>query len=144
MGCDIHFYIEVKTKNGWELYSHPNIKRKYILFAKLSNVRNYDNIDHFEIKGLPKDISYIVKKSYEGWRNDAHSANYITGNEIVELEKWLEEYKPYGDKGFLLNDLEFSILNTWFEGNSFAGFYKYPDERPGWVFDIRFVFWFDN
>lgn len=146
MGCDIHFHIEVKTKNGWELYSKPNVKRNYKLFAKLAGVRNYDNIKPIsEPKGLPEDISYLVKQSFESWGTDAHSASYITGEEIIKLDSWLEESKPYSEDTICMaNSLEYGVLHCYLEGNSFSGFYQYPKDRPSYILDVRFVFWFDN
>jgi hypothetical protein len=147
MGCDIHFFVEVKTKNGWELYSSPNVTRSYALFAKLANVRNYNNIEPIsEPKGFPEDASYLVKKEYEYWDSDAHSASYLKSNEIVELEEWLKNEKPYSteDDGWAANDLEHGILHSYLCGNSFGGIKKYPDEKPEWIEDVRFVFWFDN
>ena len=144
MDCDIHMNIEVKTENGWELYSKPNIDRNYSLFAKLANVRNCDNkiVPISKPRGLPEDISFLVKKSYEMWGDDAHSASYIMCDEIPILEKWLEEY--YQQESYHKYDLEHGILRTYFEGNSFSTIKKYPDSRPDWIYDCRFVFWFDN
>jgi len=136
MGCDIHFYVEVKTENGWELYAQPRIERNYTLFTKLADVRGEGFVKPIaKEKGLPDDISYLVRKSYEENKSDNHNMSYITRNEIVEFSEWLSSIK----KG-----LEYDILNTYLEGNSFAGFYKCPDEKPDWIEDIRFVFWFDN
>jgi hypothetical protein len=139
MGCDIHLYIEVKTENGWELYAHPNIKRNYSLFAKLANVRNENKhiIPIDNPRGLPKDISYLVKKEYEYMGSDVHSTSFISMNEIEELQKWINTTKLFGDS-YLDNDLEHSILHTYLKGNCFYS--KLPD----WIFDVRFVFWFDN
>jgi len=142
MGCDIHMNIEVKTKNGWELYSKPDVDRNYQLFAKLANVRNYDyKINPIsKLRGIPEDASYLVKKSYEYRRCDAHSASYITCGELEILEEWLKE--TYGNN--LKYDLEFGILKTYLEGNSFLSIKKYPEETPSWITDCRLVFWFDN
>jgi hypothetical protein len=137
MGCDIHMNIEVKTENGWELYSKPKVDRNYRLFAKLANVRNYDNeiIPISNPRGLPEDVSYLVKKSYERWDTDAHSASYITCEELDILQKWLKEFDL---------DLEHNILNTYCEGNSFLEINESSEGSPDWIFDCRLVFWFDN
>lgn len=44
---------------------------------------------------------------------------------------------------FRETDLEYAVLHTYCEGNSFAGIKKYND-GPGWITDCRLVFWFDN
>ena len=138
MGCDIHLYVEVKTKNGWELYAHPNIRRNYSFFAKLANVQNNGNIKPIaNARGLPKDISYLVQKEYEYDGSDAHHASFITIDEIEKLQEWLNDKKPFGDE-WMANDLEHGILRTYLNGNCFYG--KLPD----WISDSRFVFWFDN
>ena len=147
MGCDIHMNIEVKTDNGWELYSKPNVERFYMLFAKLANVRNNFGIQPIsEPRGIPDDASYLVKKSYESWKDDAHSASFITCEEIGELQEWLEELRlqKYPNKFSLDFDLEYSILRTDCEWNSFAGVKKDPNGKPDWIHDCRLVFWFDN
>jgi hypothetical protein len=145
MGCDIHMNIEVKTKNGWELYSKPSVDRFYKLFAKLANVRNDFGIQPIsEPRGIPDDVSYLVKKSYESWKEYTHSASFITCEEMAELKEWLKNLAKENGSDFLSYDLEYSILKTYCEGNSFAGIKKYPEERPKWIYDCRLVFWFDN
>ena len=141
MGCDIHMNIEVKTENGWELYSKPDVERNYRFFAKLANVRNeFGDIEPISApRGIPSDASYLVRKSYEKWGSDAHSASYITCEEIYILQNWLT---VEGVRHPLY--LEDEILHTFCEGNSFYGIKRYPDERPDWIFDCRFVFWFDS
>ena len=142
MGCDIHLFVEVKTENGWELYSSPNIQRNYSLFAKLANVRNYGNIVPIsEPKGLPEDVSFLVRKEREDFDTDGHSDSWIGIEEIKTLEDWIREYRPYGDV-FDCISLEYSILHSYLYGNPFscAG----TEEGPEWVKDVRFVFWFDN
>jgi len=142
MGCDIHIYIEVKTVNGWELYSHPNVSRDYGLFTKMAGVRNYfegEITPISEPRGLPEDASFLVKKSFENWDIDAHSASYLTSEEIIELEDFVK-----GRGKFPYNCLDHGVLHCYLEGNSFGGLKKYPEEKPAWIEDVRFVFWFDN
>jgi hypothetical protein len=138
MGCDIHLYIEVLTENGWELYSHPHIKRDYELFAKMAGVRNYlGSIEPIaEPRGLPNDISYLVRKSAEYWDSGGHSHSWLSSKEISELELWHDT----GRDGRLANSksLYHYILNSYCEGNNFDG------KSVDWIKDARFVFWFDN
>ncbi|WQJ53452.1 MAG: hypothetical protein [Wendovervirus sonii] len=73
MSCDIHFKLEYKPKDkdvqhwfpvfGWsqnELY----LDADYMIFAALANVRNYDDIEHIELKGFPKDADLSTKLAY--------------------------------------------------------------------------------
>lgn len=77
MGCDIHFRVERRDKSGrWEtvqpgLYPHPwregekvqdwPTPRQYLFFARLADVRNYDESDYVEPvaprRGLPEDMA---------------------------------------------------------------------------------------
>lgn len=143
MGCDIHLYIEVKTKNGWELYSRPNVERNYLLFAKMVGVRNCDDTEPIQIpRGIPSDASYVVKKEKEQDGTNAHDSSYFNSNEIMILTQWLKDEKPFfGD--YKANDLEWGILNCYLSGNSFD-IKRYPEDTPCWIKDVRFVFWFDN
>lgn len=142
MGCDIHLFIEVKTENGWELYSSPNIQRNYDLFAKLAGVRNYgDIVPISDPKGLPEDVSFLVRKEREDFGTDGHSDSWIGIEEIKILEEWIRGYQPHRDI-YKFISLEHSILHSYLYGSPFscAG----AEDGPRWVKDARFVFWFDN
>lgn len=135
MGCDIHLFVEMKSKKlgKWLLYSHPEVRRDYDLFAKMANVRNYDNIEPLsDPKGLPDDISESVQLIYDYERPDAHSESYLTLMEINRLQKWhdgrkdvFDWYKQFG----------------FFFGNDFD---QTDVLDPPPIEDVRFVFWFDN
>lgn len=86
MGCDIHLFTEKKRTinnqekwvnvdnwkiNHWKIEPEESefevnsayCDRNYDLFAILSDVRNYDHVKPIsEPKGLPPDVSEIVKK----------------------------------------------------------------------------------
>jgi len=143
MGCDIHLHIEVKVNGKWEHYASPWIQRNYTLFEKMAGVRGDDENAISLPKGMPEDASFITKQSCEDFGSDGHSHSYLTLNEIVQLEDWLNSL-PKVEGNYLATDLEHSILHTYCEGNSFAGILRYPKEKPSWIEDTRFVFWFDN
>jgi len=131
MGCDIHLFVEVKTKNGWEVYTNPKIKRNYTLFTKMAGVRKRkieDIVPISEPKGLPSDMTYVASMSFQ--TDKYHSMSYLNRGEILQLYDFVQDNE--------LGDLEGTILNCYLEGNSFAG------DLPEWMSDIRFVFWFDN
>lgn len=144
MGCDIHVHVEVKIDGIWEHYAFPNVRRNYRLFAKMAGVRNSYDIDPIsKPKGVPGDATKLTSLDYRDWGSDAHSASYMGLDEIKLLTEWLE--KENWGESILSTSLEYTILNTYLFGNSFAGILKYPEdyERYG-IQDARFIFWFDN
>lgn len=109
MGCDIHFYVEKKTPEGWELikptdptdefglkYCHFYHGRNYRLFGVLANVRNgwgFAGVDTgdaiepiSEPRGLPDDVSKFVKNKYDEWGYDAHSASWLLLKELKNYD----------------------------------------------------------
>ena len=150
MGCDIHLHVEIKVKgnNEWQHYNQPHCDRYYPLFAKMANVRNYEQYGPIEPisqpKGFPEDASLTTKFCYDYQYGDAHSASWLNLDEIKELSKWFnKELKKSDDyHGFESNN-RFGYLF----GNPFEGFNPpvkpsagYPEDLQ----DVRFVFWFDN
>lgn len=137
MGCDIHTHIEIKVNDKWYNYSQLNIDRNYQLFAKLANVRNYDDIPYFEPKGLPEDVSFITQHHWNTWWSvDGHNPSYLTSHELEELHTWLCQQDFYTWRWDMEN-------LGYVHGNSLFGFHNYPEEYKG-IDDIRMVFWFDN
>lgn len=60
--------------------------RNYALFSVLANVRNYGNMDYIsQPKGLPEDITEIVKKDADEWDLDGHSHSYLTLKELIDF-----------------------------------------------------------
>lgn len=144
MGCDIHVHTEIKVNGKWEHYGHPNTPRSYSLFALMAGVRNHDAIEPISPpKGMPEDASEITRLSYESYGSDGHSHSWLDSKEITVLEdRWIAMLELNN-----LSTIEFDLEWKYFgylEGNSWAGFAKYPKERPKWIEDVRFVFWFDN
>jgi hypothetical protein len=158
MGCDIHLYTEKKIKrkdkefwwcvdnfkpNEWNLdysdepqFSHKSIYdiRNYDLFAALADVRNYGNIIPIdEPRGLPDDISDIVKKEAEIWHGDGHSYSWLTAKEIfIYNNKYsetiqsglitLEAAKELDEKGIL--------PSMWCQWTNQEGYVKRSWKRP--------------
>jgi len=153
MGCDIHLYGEVKIEGVWHCYSHPNVPRCYALFALMADVRNRDGEIHpvSKPKGLPVDLSLPVAKAaaYWGWgakeHGGGHSFSWLGAGELVKLEdQWLKVRKAmYPAGGWEGSDLDHHYFG-YLEGNGWAGFARYPEDRKAWIEDVRLVFWFDN
>ena len=144
MGCDIHLYIEILTENGWELYSHPSVKQDYELFAKMAGVRNYTEIKPISLpKGLPEDISYVVRRASEDWGSDGHSHSWLCSDEIRQLREWYDgwRYDPDGKPLWCQKTLHHHALHCYCEGGYFD---DVEEDRHPWIKAARFVFWFDN
>jgi hypothetical protein len=140
MGCDIHLFVEVKVNEKWHCYNHPNVYRCYDLFAKMAGVRG-EETPIATPRGLPSDVTEIVAFASQDYGVDGHSHSYLTSTEIQELEAWAEAWceKYCPGQTFWFNK-QFGFLF----GNSFSGYFKYPNEYPNLINDFRFVFWFDN
>lgn len=69
------------TNYGNSFYSGRN----YDLFAKLADVRNYDNnIEPLDQpRGIPEDASYAYKLMVREMGNDGHSHSYFTKESVV-------------------------------------------------------------
>lgn len=137
MGCDIHLHQEVKIKGVWHHYRDTRTPRHYGLFSKMAGVRG-DETPIAKARGLPQDVTEFTKfcSDYDG--DDGHTHSYLTLDEIVILEKWLEE--RLGDKSWRIE------IDYWgyLFGNSWGGFLTDPKSYPEELEDVRFVFWFDN
>jgi len=196
MGCDIHLYTEkIKSVNGvdkwvncdhWKLNSYfgddeyePELElislysgRNYNLFGVLAGVRG-----GYEIcppRGLPSDVSDIVKKNSDRWDGDGHSHSYFT---LAELKEYYKNNSHTSHNGFInkrqIKELdedgitpyswsEWSGPNLqyreWKEDSSLKPLVESLDKRMRdefWVQEevedtskedskIRIVFWFDN
>lgn len=148
MGCDIHVHTEVKINGVWHHYGCPYVQRIYNLFARMANVRNYEDGPSrikplSEPRGLPEDATVLTKWDSEHWGADGHSHSWLGAEEIAQVAAFADERgwkKTHnGYEGFWESDM-FGYLF----GNDWSGFMKYPDERREGLEDIRWVFWFDN
>lgn len=162
MGCDIHGFIEIKTRiNGemkWRFYNHYRInhyhtngydikyeileifgRRNYLAFSQLAGVRSSPG-DGVQKKlclnrGLPEDISEEVKTESFRWDMDAHSENYATLKEIMDYNKKIEKIPNHPNE---LKELEDELIR-----HALDEFYVESNVVEH-ADDIRFVFWFEN
>ena len=127
MGCDLHLYTEVKkTINNNEMWVNSDFwsinpyfrygdeedkkyereldiesiysGRDYELFGILADVRGYGNEVISDPRGLPKDVSDIVKAESDKWGSDGHSHSHLTLKELVE---YLEKHPHINESGFV-------------------------------------------
>lgn len=173
MGCDIHMHVEYKVgKDKWK--AHPKhildedgycetvsaTSRNYELFALLAGVRAYTQTDCLEPKGLPTNVSKIIKAASDTWDVDGHSHSYIT---LKQFEKIIKKYnKNEGDYKISPTDrtdmfYEWRITDYKNQPPSYSTIisgckrhaeelqtdYIILDEEPPTV-KHRLIFWFDN
>lgn len=160
MGCDIHMHAEKRVDGKWvkaervipkNKYGDPLENRSYGYFGWLADVRNYSEIPPIaQPRGVPDDMAPETKASFESWDSDAHSASWLTVDEIlaVDFEQIIEDRRVTRQTG----------PNSWSGGctaepgegkketlREFLGEYtinallKLRDEGVE-----RIVFWFDN
>lgn len=138
MGCDIHFFTEVKIGGTWHCHSAPYIDRWYAMFEKMAGVRGDIENAISPPKGIPDDVSVVVRAYLEYWKGDGHSHSWLAGQEIKDLEMWLEakEKENNPKEHFYPEKIWGYVL-----GNGYGDYHKHPDPL---IEDVRFVFWFDN
>jgi hypothetical protein len=159
MGCDIHAYVEQREGEGcpWEYAGELDIWRNYTLFAVLADVRNGWSFAGYDLgdavvpiskpRGLPEDVTDVVKNESGGWGCDGHSYSYASFREILEYPwdsvivkrgyvgesefvKYLKEGKPNSYSGgvggwsvVIITNEEMRIL-TDKEGDARNGYVK--------------------
>lgn len=69
MGCDIHCYIEYRSRDKndedkkWRSFGgRINPDRNYLMFWLMADVRGYGNSGLFKPKGLPEGLSYSAEE----------------------------------------------------------------------------------
>jgi len=83
MGCDIHPRIARRTGEG-ELVSFMHgtldLGRDYVMFGLMAGVRGKEKL--FEPRGLPDDVPFSYKFDHDRLDGDAHSASWLTTQEV--------------------------------------------------------------
>ena len=126
MGCDIHAFIEYKAQNIWEAFSQElNLARNYAIFGALANVREKMKLKPILPRGLPNNLSIIVKVNYDESFN-SHTPSWVNTQEVESILN-MKEIK----ESILLSPEYNAMLATMKEL-----------EKKG--FKARLVFWFDN
>lgn len=142
MGCDIHAHVEIKIDNQWHHYNHPSAARRYALFARMADVRNSGGIEPITPpRGLPEDATFTTRFDYaERWGSDAHSASWLSADEVAGLEDWM---RGAGDLGYPCAGYSIESDFGYIFGSGWE-ISKYPNDYPKGLEDVRLVFWFDN
>lgn len=144
MGCDIHLHTEVKIRGEWFHYGVPDVARNYQVFAKMAGVRNSGDIEPLALpRGMPHDTTLVTRLDFNFWGSDAHSASWLSAEEITKLKRWIKEDATH---------VSLQYAGNWFNENFgylfLAPFDEFTDELkdqfPSELEDVRFVFWFDD
>jgi hypothetical protein len=177
MGCDIHLHVEMRKAGSEQQFIHSYFKgefrkRNYEMFAKLANVRNYCNVDHLPIRGLPDNISYNVfdeiyrkiiseciddfdkeycysQKNADRWISRGYSFKIeIKGSVFCSNPDWHSYNWCTPDELLECIDDVFKDKTTgkytgdYYEWVALAAYMKALEDNGN--FEVRAVYWFDN
>lgn len=154
MGCDIHMHVEKKLDDGSyaELHGVNFLDcRSYGIFGFLADVRNYSAVTPIsQPRGVPDDVSAGLKADYESWGSDAHSASWLSVEELLafnydaptEDRRVMRQVGPNHWNGGCTTEPGEGRLTTYRE---FLGSW-FMDELEALKASgaDRIVFWFDN
>lgn len=114
-------HVECKHGATWKRYDRDIYdSRNYELFGILAGVRG-SRIPISYPKGLPIDVSNEVLKYHDSWGEDAHSASWLTFDEIYDSRL------DYDNPSLQLIAFEMIMV-----------------QRDQQAEDVRIVFWFDS
>lgn len=153
MGCDIHAHAEKMNASGqWVRLDieDPLGGRDYGKFGFLAGVRNYSEIKPIaELRGIPDDASLGTKDNYEAWEGDAHSASWLTLDELlavdygqfIEDRRCMKQTGQYWDGAATCEPGEgkCETLSDFLGGYFLKLLHSLKDQGVE-----RIVFWFDN
>lgn len=102
MGCDIHLRLEIKAK-GQSKWRNCKILgydrcwgcRIYGMFAALADVRNYNDIEHLPIRGIPSDATRctLLVYGYEVVKDAEKQYDFQCGES--QAKDWVEDFSEY-------------------------------------------------
>jgi hypothetical protein len=155
MGCDIHFYVEVRKDDQWisvddwtkdnddgRKYGYVDYRkafysgRNYDLFAILANVRNgygFAGVDTGSgfipiamPKGLPVDVSLEVKQCAEYWDADGQDGHSHSWHTLADLLAY--DWTQTSERRGVIDIVTFQKWESWGRGEG-----KDPDGWSGSV-----------
>jgi len=153
MGCDIHVFKEYRIPNTerwlsfdtWyqnedgdmsPMWRDDDPGRCYAAFGLLANVREDYPYGH-EAKGMPEDVSNLVRMEYDSWGSDGHSHTYHSKLELNAMIVKLS-ILPMSDSDDIPRQKAYIF-----------GLLRYLNDVPSPIdidkaTDTRLVIWFDN
>ena len=96
MGCDIHLYIEYKSKDGydpaWQGFGgNINPGRNYAMFALMADVRNYYSDGKLPVlverRGMPDDAGYTATDDNRIYISETKSEDYVS---METANRWVK------------------------------------------------------
>ena len=100
MGCDIHLYIEYKSKktefdgydSGWQSFGKSiNPGRNYAMFGLMANVRNCYSDGKLPVlvepRGMPEDAGYTATDDNRIYISETKSEDYVS---METAKRWVE------------------------------------------------------
>lgn len=166
MGCDIHLYVEYKSKNTdyWRSFGKRiNPGRIYGMFAKLADVRNgygYETIA--AERGLPDNISYEARNDSQLFISETDGDDYVHPN---TAKRWVESGSSvYTNEGRSVTHPDWHS-HSWATTQELEEAFNYVFNKDGMLkgdfieyaaiisamkefekhgYPARVVFWFDN
>lgn len=141
MGCDIHLYVERKVNGVWQgqlTQSEPQTyyrkrwyyNRNYVLFGLLAGVRCSEIKPLSEPRGIPDDVSELVKEDWKIYGSDGHTPSYFSLPELILAKEQnsiftgyvdMKNYRIYKETGQPnhvmsdLNDIKYTYRKIPFE-----------------------------
>ena len=141
MGCDIHLYIEYKSKktefdgydSGWQSFGgRINPGRNYAMFGLMANVRNCYSDGKLPVlverRGMPEDASYTATDDNRIYISDVPSSRYVSmetakswvnsGSKFINDKEgnpiWVTDPDAHSHSWLTTSEFE-SILNKYLE-----------------------------
>lgn len=181
MGCDIHLFCEVrKDYDNWvcadrfgildDQLNKINIQdieglidmlgvsplyssRSYSFFTMLAGVRRQSDVEQIESpRGLPHDVSKVVKAFYERYKEDYHSCSWYTANELFrhkyelskkDFDKMSDEVRyAYDELSYLCKMITERMCEVFYIFATSEARVQEKIKKYGDYF--RVVFWFDS
>jgi hypothetical protein len=139
MGADIHWFVEIKTEQGWKYVEPPEIEkdciyedRNYPLFALLVGIRNMAGVVPMgPERGIPDDVSGAISECVDGYD---HSHSWYTVAELTGVD-W--DQTICGGRKTLADRCKHFLTRTLPALQELAS-------RVGGPEMVRVVFWFDS
>lgn len=133
MGCDIHWFNEVRRDGKWIMTGEVRVSRHYDLFGALAGVR-MPHLAHIPPRGLPDDVSNGVKEMSDLYGFDGHSHTYLSLKEVARaIAQVTDDPDKYECGTIWGKDSLLSVMRERAE--------VYGDDDSS---NVRAVFWFDN
>lgn len=141
MGCDIYTFVEIKTnaiKQGsihkkWYPFDVIDVGRNYNLFGLLAGVRSITYMPLIKPKGIPNDLSIILKDYYNCLKPNIFGESWFSRNELKKIIKKIHTINKKLDpeeKLYFISDRYYNFLEKLILKNK--------------IKDYRIIIWFDN